>query len=126
MSRHGKGKFQEPKRPNAKLGLIWITASRRSWTAFVHSSRSAATDMPSINSFSGTAPSRDCRSTRLTSANPELTEASIMPSNHRRPARCIRPFAPDSLPLYIDFAHREGCRSNIVLVVCRGRPCVRN
>src|SRR6516162_11753597 len=39
--------------------------NRQSWTAFVHPSRSVAIDTPSMNSFSGTAPSRGCRSTRL-------------------------------------------------------------
>src|SRR6516165_4341471 len=45
--------------------LIWITANRRSWTAFVHPSPSVTIDTPLMNLFGGTAPSRDCHSTRL-------------------------------------------------------------
>src|SRR6516162_3515659 len=45
--------------------LIWITANLRSWTAFVLPSRSVAIDTPLMNLFSGTAPSHDCPSTRL-------------------------------------------------------------
>src|SRR6516165_10445655 len=38
--------------------LIWITANRRSWTAFVHPSPSVTIDTPLMNLFGGTAPSR--------------------------------------------------------------------
>ena len=66
MSRHGKGKYPKPKRPKTKLGLPDLDHSKsESWTAFVLPSPSVAIDTPLMNLFSGTAPSRDCRSTRL-------------------------------------------------------------
>src|SRR5664280_533996 len=43
---------------------IWTTANRRSSIAFARPSRSADIDTRSMNSFSGTAPSHACRSTR--------------------------------------------------------------
>ena len=66
MSRHAKRISSKPKRPKTKLGiLISITASRRSWIAFAHSSQSVGIDMRSMSSYIGIAPSRACRSTRL-------------------------------------------------------------
>ena len=66
MSRQGKRKSQKPKRPKTKLGLPDLDHSKsESWTAFVLPSPSVAIDTPLMNLFSGTAPSRDCRSTRL-------------------------------------------------------------
>ena len=66
MSRHAKGKY--PNRSVRRLNsvfLIWITANRRSWTAFGHPSPNVGIGTPLMNSFSGTAPSHDFRSTGL-------------------------------------------------------------
>ena len=81
MSRRGKEKSPKPNGPRQNSAfLIWITASRRSWTAFVHPSPSVATDTPLMNLFTGTAPSRG-RSTRLWSP---ATASSSRTVNSRR------------------------------------------
>ena len=81
MSRHGKGKYPKPKRPKTKLGLPDLDHSKsESWTAFVLPSPSVAIDTPLMNLFSGTAPSRVCRSIRLWSlatAFPSRAAASL-------------------------------------------------
>jgi len=68
MSGYDKVKYPKPKRPKTKLGLPDLDHSKSaSWTAFVHPSPNVAIDTPLMNLFSGTALSRDCRSTRLSS-----------------------------------------------------------
>src|SRR6516165_8713539 len=66
MSGYDKVKYPKPKRPKTKLGLPDLDHSKSaSWTAFVHPSPNVAIDTPLMNLFSGTALSRDCRSTKL-------------------------------------------------------------
>jgi hypothetical protein len=58
-------KRKSAKRPKSKLGLPDLDHSRAAvLDCLVHPSPNAAIDMRSTNSFSGTAPSQGCRSTR--------------------------------------------------------------